>query len=74
VAVELTDPQRVALTVDKLLAIDPNFQQITRAGVKIWASETREAGRGGKQAACVAHGCLIISDLDLLLETLRRVE
>jgi beta-lactamase regulating signal transducer with metallopeptidase domain len=71
-AVELTDPQLVALTVDKLLAKFPGLQHITEAGVKISTRETTEAGGVGKGAVCVAQGCLIISDLDLLIETLRR--
>ena len=73
-AVEVTDPLPVASAVYRLYAEETGFQEITESGVKVWTWAGSQTGGGGKQAYCVAHGYLIVSDLDLLIETLRRME
>jgi beta-lactamase regulating signal transducer with metallopeptidase domain len=71
-AIEVTDSDRVAAFVDRLFSVDPDYHQITRDGENIWSIKTPNANAIDNQAICVAHNHVFISNLDLLVETLRR--
>ena len=72
-AIELTSPQQVALMLDRCFAKDRDSRQIEKEGVKVWVTPT--GAEGIDHAYCVAHNHLIVSsDVDLLVETVRRAK